>query len=326
MQQIEENEEKPKRLSFSETNDLLQISWDSTSLGALKRCPRYYYYNIIMGYVHRGENAHLTFGSAYNNSLVYYQIRRANGIDYENAVVDAVRYALSSTWNEKLGRPWTSDEPTKTRETLVRTVIWYLDQFKDDVLETVIMADGRPAVELPFRIDIGMHSEITGEDYSLCGYLDQKVEGNLGRWIKDWKTTKYALDDKYFQRYTPDNQVSQYAFAGQIMDSKPVSGVVIDAAQLGVTFSRFQRATIGRTTSQLEEWITDSKFYIRQNEEFVALNYWPQNDTSCEKYGGCPYREICATTPKLRQTKLDAMFQTRIWDPLREREILGEVI
>ena len=309
------------RLSFSQIEPNLQLAWDSTSLGALKRCPRYYQYNILEGYVHRTENVHLRFGSELNNALVTYCKARASGQDYEQATLTAVRYAMEHTWDETLGRPWTSDEPTKTRETLVRSVIWYLDRYKDDSLETLILQTGEAAVELSFRINLEVNSTITDEPYLLCGYLDRKVEFNDFPWITDWKTTKYTLDERYFDRYSPDNQVSQYSFAGNIIGSLPVQGVIIDALQLGVTFTRFQRGHITRTNSQLEEWHHDSLIYIRQNETYVKENYWPQNDTSCEKFGGCSYRKVCAASPALRPKLLEGLFHKRIWDPLVVREI-----
>jgi hypothetical protein len=309
------------RKSFSQELDKHQLAWDSTSLGALKRCPRYYQYNIIEGYVSRSESVHLRFGSEYNNALVTYHKARAKGEDHEQATLTAIRYALEHTWDDTLNRPWTSDEPTKNRETLIRTIIWYLDNFANDSLQTQVFSNGEPAVELSFRIQLDMDSGLTGESYLLCGYLDRFVDFNGGSWITDWKTTKYQLDEKYFHRYSPDNQVSQYDFAGTIIWNKPIEGVIIDAVQLGVTFSRFQRSNIKRTAMQREEWLNDSKQYILQNEQYVLNNYWPQNDTSCEKYGGCPYRAICSASPEIRPTLLKGLFTQRSWDPLLVREI-----
>jgi hypothetical protein len=308
------------RLSFSRKYAKLQLAWDSTSLGALKRCARYYEYNIIEGYTTRNESAHLRFGIEYNNALVTYQQSIADGADYETAVLAAVRYALTQTWDEKLGRPWHSDEPTKNRESLVRSVIWYLDKFKEDPLATVILETGKPAVELSFRLHVDMKSSLSGEDYLLCGYLDRKVNFG-GYWYTDFKTTKGMLDDNYFSKYTPNNQVSQYAFAGTIVSPEPIRGIIIDAAQVAVTFTRFQRAEIPRNPEFLSEWFEDAKVYIRQNEGYVARNHWPMNDTACDMYGGCPYRVICSMSPELRQKHLDAMYVRRTWDPLRVREI-----
>jgi len=309
------------RLSFSQIIPRLQLAWDSTSLGALKRCPRYYQYNIVEGYTGRAESIHLRFGIEYNDSMVAYNKSRAQGNDHEQGVRDAVRYALTHTWDYKLNRPWTSDLPMKTRETLVRSIVWYLEKFENDPLETIILQNGQPATEVSFRINLDIHSELTGEGYLICGYLDRMVNFNGGVWITDKKTTRYALDEKYFAGYSPNTQVSQYDFAGQIMSPEPVKGVLIDAVQLGVTFSRFQRAQIGRTDAQREEWLHDSMHFIRQNEEYVKNDYWPQNDQGCNLYGGCPYREVCAATPEIRPKLLEGLYVKRIWDPLVVREI-----
>ena len=312
---------EPFRLSFSQIEPRLQVAWDSTSLGALKRCPRYYEYNIIEGYVGHQESVHLRFGSEYNNALVTYHKRRAEGKDKEEALLLAVRYALEHTWDDALGRPWSSDMPEKNRETLVRSVIWYLDQFADDSLETLILADGTAAVEMPFRLHLDLNSGLTGEDYLLCGYLDRMVTFMGQIWITDWKTSKYALNEQYFHQYSPNNQMSQYTLAGSIIASSPIAGVIIDAAQLGVTFSRFQRGQVSRTKAQLEEWLDDSIFHIRQNESFVKANHWPMNDTACHNYGGCPYRTVCAASPEIRPKLLEGLFYKRSWDPLVVREI-----
>lgn len=306
------------RLSFSQKLLSHQIAWDATSLTALKTCPRYYQLNILEGYITKTENINLRWGSEYNNAQVMYHRARADGKSHTEAVHASLRHALTSTWDHDLERPWASDNPLKTRETLIRSLVWYFDKFEEDTLRTEALPDGSAAVELNFRIPLEENSGLTGEEYMLCGYLDRKVEFSNGEWITDWKTTRYALDEKYFNQYSPNNQVSLYSFAGGIISKeKPIKGVIIDAVQLGVTFSRFQRYQVPRTPMQLEEWINDSLFYIRQNEEFVKNNYWPQNDTSCDKYGGCAFRGVCGASPEVRQRLLDGLFQRRTWDPLQ---------
>jgi hypothetical protein len=311
------------RLSFSQINPKLQLGWDSTSLGSLKRCPRYYQLSIIEGYAASGESPHLRFGTEYNNALVTFHQAEAEGKTQEEAVVAAVRYALEQTWDETTGRPWASDEPTKNRDTLIRSVIWYLDKFADDPMRTIIRADGKPAVELSFRIDLDVPSGITGENYLLCGYLDRAVNFMEQGWITDFKTTKGALNERYFAQYSPNNQMSQYAFAGQIISPRPIAGIIVDAAQVGVTFTRFQRAQIPRNQAQLEEWHKDALIYIKQNESYVEADYWPQNDTACSQYMGCQFRGVCGSSPAIRQKHLDGLFHRRIWDPLAIRDIVA---
>lgn len=309
------------RYSYSQKVPNHQLAWDSTSLGALKTCPRYYYYGIVVGYITKSESVHLRFGSEYNNALVTYHKSKAEGKDHIQSTLDALRYALVHTWDFTLNRPWMTEEPTKTRETLIRTVIWYLEQFADDQMETLILKDGSPAVELSFRMELDLYSSITDEPYLLCGYIDRAVVFQDRPWFTDWKTTKGQLNEQYFASYSPNNQVSQYTSAGELILDEPIAGMIIDAAQLGVTFSRFQRQQIARTKPQLEEWLRNSIIAIRHNEEYVEANYWPMNETACGNYGGCPFRQVCGATPEIRQRLLDGLFQRRMWDPLVVREI-----
>ena len=44
------------------------------------------------------------------------------------------------------------------------------------------------------------------------------------------------------------------------------------------------------------------------------------NDKSCDKYGGCPFRDVCRTPPSLRDNIIRDHFHVRIWDPSIDRE------
>jgi len=307
------------RLSFSATYLHHQIAWDSTSLGLLKECPRKYEYNILKGHVSHGDNPHLKFGTEFHSAIENYHYCTAFGLDHDTALKSALRQALIMTWNDALGRPWASDEPTKTRETLIRSIVWYLDQFINDPCETVIQFDGLPAVELSFRFEIDLKSGLTNEPYILCGHLDRVVTFQDQRWITDVKTTKTQLSPEYFLRYSPDNQMSLYSTAGVIVFDESIAGLIVDAGQIGVTFSRFQRQPIRRTKSQLSEWLKDTELWIKAAERYATDNYWPMNDKSCGLYGGCPYRQVCGASPEIRPKLLQSLYDQRSWDPLQIR-------
>jgi hypothetical protein len=134
-------------------------------------------------------------------------------------------------------------------------------------------------------------------------------------WIVDKKTTKTQLDDRYFAGYNPDNQVSLYTIAGQVTLHADIAGVIIDAAQIQVGGSRFQRRPIPRTQGQNEEWLADLTVYLRMLEAYAKINYWPQNDKSCDKFGGCKFRPVCSLDPSAREDYLEAFYEKRTWDP-----------
>lgn len=304
--------------SLSQISPRFQIAWDSTSLGALKTCPRYYQLSILEGWQPRETSVHLVFGLHFHAALEHYDHFRFEGKGYDEALREVVRYVLKITWDEKKQRPWISDDPAKNRETLLRSVIWYLIQFKDDPLETVRLGNGKPAVELSFRFDSG-YSSAKGESILLCGHLDRLALLDDKPFVVDRKTTKSTINASFFDKFSPDNQMSLYAIAGRVVYGIPVEGIIVDGAQVAQTFTRFLRGTVGRTESGLEEWYYDFGQYLAMAEMYAANGYWPMNEKSCGNYGGCPYRKICSLPPNARNEWLRADFTRRIWDPLQIR-------
>lgn len=304
--------------SFSLQKPMLQIGWDSTSLGLLKECARKYFYSIVLGYGTRAESVHLTFGILYHGALERYDHAKAEGCDHDEALRRAVKWTAIQTWNKDLSRPWISDDPNKNRLTLIRTIVWYCDQFRDDPAKTLILANGKPAVELSFRMATQVYAG-TGEEYILCGHLDRVVEFNEQILIMDRKTTKNTINQDYFKKFSPDNQFSTYNFAGKVVYQLPLAGLIVDAAQIAVTFSRFQRGFVTRTDEQLQEWWRDTLFWIGQAERFAQQGYWPMNDKSCSNYGGCAFRDVCSKSPSVRGKWMEATLVRKVWDPLKSR-------
>lgn len=308
----------PSNKAFHPTNRFLQLAWDSVSLGAFKMCPRYYQYTIIDGYSARSMSVHLFFGIVYHAALERYEHARASGQDFDQGVYAAVRYAMEQTWDRASGKPMWFDHDIKDRFTLVRSVVWYLEQFKDDPLATVILATGKPAVELSFRMET-THQASDGSPFALCGHLDRLAGDEMGLWVVDKKTTTQTLGDYYFRGFSPDNQFTLYTLAAKVVYGTPVKGVVNDAVQIAKGFSRYERRAIPRTEAQLDEWYKDLGLWFKLAEWYAQNQYYPLNDKSCGQYGGCPFRSICSKPPSIRQKWLDAEFTKRVWDPLTTR-------
>lgn len=310
--------------AFSTQQSNFQLAWDSTSLGLIQECARKYYLSMLAagdqnGYAARQESVHLTFGILYHGALERYDHARANGDAHEAALHKAVRWTLEATWRRELGRPWASDDPNKNRYTLLRSVVWYLDQFgENDPVETVTLANGKPAVELSFRLDLGIVSS-TGESIVLCGHLDRVGIFQETSWVLDRKTTKSTIGNDFFDKFKPDAQFAQYVFAAKVLWNMPVKGIIVDGAQIAVTFSRFQRGLISFTDDELAEWQRDTIHYIRMAEYYAKEQYWPMNRKSCGNYGGCPFRPICSKPPAARATWLHTSYTKRMWDPLQVR-------
>lgn len=278
-----------------------QWNWSANSLSLLKRCPRKYQLKKIEQWQGKGTSVHLFFGGEYHKALENYDIFKAKGLDHEESLLWVVHYLFSAT------AAWESDHSAKNRETLFRSVIWYLEQFKDDAAKTLILSNGNPAVELPFQF-ISALEAVPGTNFAVSGIIDRLVKFAEDTFIVDRKTTGSTLSSYYFDQFNPDNQMTLYTLAGRIVYNMPVSGVIIDAAQIAVGFTRFDRGITLRSEAQLDEWMLDFDFWMETNRRYVEQDYWPMNETACGDYGGCEFRGICSKDPAVRALYLKTDF------------------
>lgn len=303
----------------------VQYAWDSVSLGLLKTCPRKYQLSILQNWQPKRRSHHLDFGIYYHSAIEYYLKLMAKPDPdrpalHERSVRSAVRKAMIDSQfyepglDSKTGQPKTD----KTRQNLIRSLVWYFDHYGlSDPCSPIILANGKPAVELSFRFDIG-------NDLMLAGHLDEIVQYGDDRYVLDHKTTSATITGAskqyYFKNYNPDNQMSLYALGSAVAFGTPTRGIIIDAAQVAVNFTAFARDFTHRTPRQLEEFLNGVYSFRRLAELYHRTGFWPMNETACGNYGGCAFRDICARDPAVRDRFLRTEFtQDKPWNPLEPR-------
>lgn len=330
--------------------DGVQFAWSATTIKMAETCLRYYQYSMIEGWHSRGLGPHLRFGQHYATALEHFHKLRAEGMGPEQATIAVVREALEDTWDratcetclgegyidEQLGggatankaavcpdcggrgkqeggAPWNSEHNFKTRETLIRSIVWYLEQFKDDSALPVILSSGAPAVELSFNLPVD-------NDIMFVGHLDRLADYADNLYVMDQKTTGSTLSTRFFEQFSPDTQMSLYTFAGSAVFGAPVKGVIIDAAQIAVGFTRYERGMTFRTPAQLDEWYDGAMTAILRAQSATRENHFPQNPSACGNYSGCVFRAVCSRDPGVRKNFLMGDFiQGGGYDPLEKR-------
>lgn len=294
----------------------VQFAWDNTSIGLFKTCPRKYYFSIIQGWQAKIMPPPLAFGIHFHRIIqLWHELLTAHEFPKEEALLRCVR--LAGLLGEKLP----SGDNTRGKEQLVRSIVWYLEQFWDDPAKTIILSDGSPAVEYSFRLPF---FDYEGKQVLLCGHIDRFARWQGKALSGDYKTTKYALDTRYFQKFKPHTQFPLYTsvvhiLAAETQDIPATDGILLDAVQLGVNFNRYHRHIISFSLEECEEYIKGLTYWIKRGMDACADGYFPANEESCDKYGGCAFREICSKAPAMRQHYLRGHFVQRTWDPLRER-------
>lgn len=309
----------PENSAFSPKLHALQLYWDSVSLGALKKCPRYYQLSIVEGWSGREKSVDLQFGIFLHSSRERYYHARARGDNHEQGVDAALQYALTVTWDAERNRPWQGDS-YKNRLTLAQCIVDYCDRWENDPLVTVIQHNKLPAVEVTFKFPLGLESE-QGEEFWLCGHLDRVVEFQGRTWISDLKSTRHEINERYMRQYKVHNQFSIYTLAGQFVLHSKIAGIIVDACQVLATQpARFKRALVERTEAQLAEFVQGLRVLLRQAESYARANFWPMNERACMEFGRpCEFLEICGRSPGVRAQWLKSDFVKRHWNPTIER-------
>lgn len=270
--------------------------WSANSLDATI-CPRKYYYSSQLGLVSKTRKDDLIFGGYYSTACERYHRLRATGHSHDDSERQVVLAALIESHG------WDSRHNAKNRETLIRSIVWYFEEYADDPCKTVVLSTGEPAAELDFRF------KLSG-DIWFRGRIDRLVEYAGERYVQDQKTTGATIGGYYFDRYSPNTQMSGYAFAASMVWDSPVKGVMIDAAQIAVGFTRFMRGFTFRTEAQLEEWADAAKYRIEMIWSAAEANF-PLNDSACMLYGGCEFRDVCARPASVRPEFLATNFEVR---------------
>ena len=314
----------------------VQFAWDSVSLGLLKTCARKYFLKIVLNWQTKNRSYHLDFGIYFHTAIETYLKSKANArltakalegpglinadedSIHEHAVRLAIRGALIQSFGFKGGFKKGIPDNAKTRQTLIRALVWYFEHYRNDNCVPVILSNGKPAVELSFRFEIG-------SDLMLAGHLDTIVDfGSTGRYVMDHKTTGYTVTGAsahyFFEGFNPDNQMTLYSVGAKVAFHTPVLGVIVDATQLMVGGVEFSRGFTHRTSGQLDEFLHGVQTYRQMAELFHKNGFWPMNETACGNYGGCEFREICRRSPQVRERFLRTDFtQEKPWNPLEPR-------
>lgn len=315
----------------------IQFAWDSVSLSSMLACPRRYQYQIILGLTPNSPAyaIALVFGILFHKGLeVYHKAKAANGNDHDAAVFSAVRYLLDDPATATL--PVDDDiadmlveaanaaqeddgvnlrnSKIRTRYYLFRSLIWYLEHYRDDPAETIILSSGVPAAELSFRLPLQL--DVLGTPLLLCGHIDRGVTFNGQTLVSDYKTTK-SLTKQWSQMFDLSHQMTGYSLAGTAIFDEPAKGCMIDGVALQVGGVKMLRTLTYRTPGQMTEYF-DTLRYVRDKAILHAeQNLYPMNTASCYF---CDFKDICAQAPEYRQRFIKQHYTSRPgWNPLENR-------
>lgn len=134
--------------------------------------------------------------------------------------------------------------------------------------------------------------------------------------IVDAVSYAMVVDNKTTTRRQPpiflNNQFLGYCWAME------VNNICINEIGFQKTLKpeeKFRRHTYSYDQPRINEWVTDSVFYIKEFAKRVDEGYFPHRITSCRSvYGDCLFLDVCRSDPDGRDWKLRTQFVEKIWD------------
>lgn len=277
---------------------------DNTALSMYKSCPEKYRLGILEGYRPNAISAPLSFGSAWNDCT---EELEKNGLP--SAIRKAYTFPLTFGGDNR-----------RTRWTLIRGLVWYHETYKNDIFKTLILPNGKPALELTFRVELPVElKSASGVPVYYTGHIDRVVTYMGQVYAFEKKHTVSYLTDNYFARYEFSAQIMGYVFALNSLHQLEAAGAVIDSVSFAVNSVKTGRKVVQRAMEHVPEWLADTFYWIAQLDNSLYTGYWPRNTESCNMYSGCQFREVCYRRPGARQAVLEADFHVEKWDPAAVR-------
>ena len=283
--------------------------WDSSKLSCAGECPRKFQYRMLEGY-QTGEEFDLIFGMHFATGMNTFYEAMARGEARDAALRSSIRKVLEDSYPDKeiLGR-----QPVKNRVNLVRSLVWYFDEYKSDMpVVEVKDSEGQtqPGVELSFKVEVA-------DDLFFCGHMDRVVKDESDQiYVMDQKTTGSTPSPWWFEMFNLNDQMSMYSLMGRRILGSPVQGVIIDAVHITSDYTSFERGMTLRDKDSVEEWLTDMFMLIERFRHYAEVGHYPMNRNACGYYRGCEFRPVCSSHPKMRKGLLKQNFKKRgEWRP-----------
>jgi hypothetical protein len=202
------------------------------------------------------------------------------------------------------GKDYISNEMNNTDESDIQ-LVWdtmdqYFDYYKNDswipifaehVLQDVIYEDDEVRIIWKAKLDLA-------------------VDTNNGIYPVDHKTMKQRRDTNSL-----NNQ-----FMGQCIMMKS-RGVIINKIGFQKSLKaaeKFTRPIVSYSLDRLTEWSQIIlPFWAKQLLAYSEIGFYPPNFTHCEnKYGFCPFKEVCEADSGMREEVLRLHFvKGEVWNP-----------
>lgn len=273
-------------------NEKTKITLSPSSINLWQACKRKFQFEKLQGFFPREKGLALEQGDLLHKLLEYYYLGKIS--NRENNVTESI--------NEGRVHALSLNLESKEISDCVQLFSDYALHFSS---ETWIPL----AVEKPFTSQNPIHTTESFEFY-LEFRIDLLVQENSSS-----TPEVFAVDHKSKSKKSYPNPLNnQYiAICYGLGLNKMVENVIYKQKTMDgnkLTFSeRYPRRIFEYTDDQIHEWELELKDLCEEYEKAHQTKTYNRNLTSCDKYGGCSFVNICSAIHEVRSYKLERDFK-----------------
>jgi hypothetical protein len=308
------------------------IVLDNTKRATYRQCKAKYFLQHVNGWQPNFGSTAIRYGVCWHGIQEgYHQYIHTHGWPTTNEErMNALTAALllgKEKWDKECENR-TYHEDYKNFNTAVGAFDAYLDFFAEDRNFLKILS-----TETKFECPI--EPENRAEDVVLSklppiiftGRIDLCVEMDYQKWILDFKTTGWRLDE-VITKANRSPQLLGYSYAGKkVLDFEP-NGCLASFAYIGAYKSKktgdygetkyeFRRVPQIFTAGDIQAW--KAMFIDTVSDLYASMEagHWPQSFDNCYQYGVCPYLKLCRQHCRYEDLNFED-FHVAFWSVLEE--------
>ena len=306
-------------------SEKIVINLDATSMG-WTACDRHFELSNIQGYRKRAMKSIMAYGLAGHAFIksIYKEENPKGAVEAAKLVWDLPKEP------PKKNKEWTGDFQHLT---VVCTNLW-LDFMKKDNVKVLTLPDGQLAIEKNFRF---LFYESALLEVWLCGTIDRLVKIQNGCFsVCDWKFTSYWKEDEFLDNFKMSRQLRTYLLfiyemarlfpdtlfgeIGSTLVGARIDGIFLKSKANDTIFKssnvfQFSKESIEKFKEMLFKWcvLMNASIQIQPtNLDKIGLI----NGTCYQRFGLCPFFDVCSASPQVEQVLLERDFVQRKYDPL----------
>lgn len=310
-------EQYPAPLRPRETWDIV----DSTKLKTYMECPRKYFWEYVLGWRREGPNLHFEFGIAFHKAMeVLLKRRMVRGTPgYTQEDVIAAYEAFIEQYRTVYSPDYDLHNAPKDPATAMRSLVAYAERYRDD----------------DFRV---LYTEVAGsvfiDETNLYDFkIDVVAEDDDGIHIMDHKTS--GIDSNAFrEQWHLDVQMAAYTHVlYTLFPPERVFGAKVNVSFIRKVSLDFTRIAVRKTTDMMAAWLWRTAYrfsHLKHDYEVLSSNSandsimtaFPMRETSCMKWGLCPYFAYCQSwqNPLQRCGEPPPGYKEEHWNPRAQEE------